>query len=57
MRIQFGLPNSTEVIKSDRIRRVGHIARMWEVEINREFWSERLKGRDHLDDLSVDGRI
>jgi len=26
-------------------------------EINTKFWSENLKGRDHSEDLAVDGRI
>jgi hypothetical protein len=44
-------------MKSGRIREAGHIARMWEIEINREFWLENLKGREHLEDLSIDRRI
>jgi hypothetical protein len=27
------------------------------IEMETTFWSENLKGRDHLEDLSVDGRI
>jgi hypothetical protein len=25
--------------------------------MRRKFWSENLKGRDHLDDICIDGRI
>jgi hypothetical protein len=29
----------------------------WEIEENTEFWSEDMKGKHHLGDLGVDGRI
>jgi hypothetical protein len=42
------LSNIIQVIKSNRMRLTGHVARIAEL---------RLKGRDHLGDLDIDGRI
>jgi hypothetical protein len=42
------------MIKSRRIRWAGHITRIGEMK-NKGFWSK--KGRDHSEDLGVDGRI
>jgi hypothetical protein len=36
---------------------VRHLAPMGEMKIHTKFWSENLKGRDHSEDLGVDGRI
>jgi hypothetical protein len=44
------------VIKSRRARKVEKVACMVEMR-NTKFWSENLKGRDHLEDLGVNGRI
>jgi hypothetical protein len=41
------------VVKSSRVRGAGHVACMGEMKIR----SEDLKGRDHLEDLDIDGRI
>jgi hypothetical protein len=45
-----------KVIKS-RMRWIGHIARAEKrQEMCTKFWSENLKGRDHFEDLGIDGR-
>jgi hypothetical protein len=45
-------------IKSRRMRWAGHVACMREGrEMHTRLWSENLKGRDHLEDLGVDGKI
>jgi hypothetical protein len=42
------------VIKSRRIRWVGHVACM---EDKAKLWLEKLKGRDHLEELGLDRKI
>jgi hypothetical protein len=49
------LPYIIRVIKSRT--RAGHIARMGGMRIARRSLVGNLKGRDHLGDLGVDGRI
>ena len=49
-------PNIVRVIKSRRMRWVGHVARM-EVEVCTRFWWGNLRERDHLGDQEVDVRI
>jgi len=49
--------NISRVIKSRRMRRAGHVARMGRVEVYKEFWWGNLSERDHLEDPGVDGRI
>jgi hypothetical protein len=44
-------------MKSRRIRSVGHVAYIETVKIHTEFVREDLKGRDHVRDLGVDGKI
>jgi hypothetical protein len=40
------------------IRRwAGHVVRMTETTNAYKFWSENMKGRDHLEELGVNGRI
>jgi len=34
----------------------GHVAHVGEIR-NTKFWSENLKGRDHLEHSDIDGRI
>jgi hypothetical protein len=45
------------MIKSTRMRRVGHVECMRKVKNGYKISVENLKGRDHLEDLGVDGRI
>jgi hypothetical protein len=49
----YASQNIIRVLKSGRIRWVGYVACMQ----MRIAWSENLKGRDHLEDLGIDGRI
>ena len=50
-------PNIVRVIKSRKMRRMGHVARMGGGEAYTEFWWGRLKERDHLGDPDIDGRV
>jgi hypothetical protein len=43
-------PNIISVIKSRRMKWVGHVACMGRKEMHTKFWLESLKGRDHLED-------
>jgi hypothetical protein len=51
----YSSPNIVRVIKSRRMRLVGHVARMGEV--FRVFWLGGQKGREHWEDLDIGGRI
>jgi hypothetical protein len=46
--------NTIKVIKSRTVRWVGHVVHTWRWEIRKKFWLERLKVRDHSEDLDVD---
>ena len=50
-------PNIVLVIKSRRMRRAGHVARMERVETYTGFWWGSLKEREHFGDPGADGRI
>jgi hypothetical protein len=50
-------PNMIRVIKSKRMRWEGHVMLVGEMRKYIKFWSVNPKGRDHSEDLSVDGRI
>jgi hypothetical protein len=50
-------PNIVRVIKSRRMRCVGHIAHLGRGEVFTGFWLEGLKVRYHWEDLGVGGRI
>jgi len=53
----YGSPNIIQVTKSRRMKRAGHVARMGRGTRHTGFrWGNR-KEKDHLEDLSVDGRI
>jgi hypothetical protein len=43
-------------IKSRRMIQAEHVARMGDTKMH-TFWSGNLKGRDHSQDLGVDGRL
>jgi hypothetical protein len=39
------------------MRLIGHVARVGRAEKNIKVRSENLKGRDHSEDLGIDGRV
>jgi hypothetical protein len=49
--------NIVRVIKSRRMRWAGHVARMGRGEVFTGFWLGGPKGRDHWEDVGIDGRI
>jgi hypothetical protein len=54
----YALPNIIRLIKSRRMRWAGHVAhRGRDEKCTQYFDSKNLKGRDHSDDPSTDGRI
>jgi hypothetical protein len=54
----YGLSsNIIRVIKTRRIRRAGHVARMGRGEVYTGLWWGNLREKDHLEDPGVDGRI
>jgi len=52
----YCLPSIVQVIKS-RIKWVGHVARMGRGVAYTRFWWGNLRGRDHLEEPGIDGRI
>jgi len=52
----YASPN-IRVIKSRRMRRVGHVARTGQMRNTYKYWSENLKARDHLEEAGVDAKI
>ena len=48
-------PNIVRVIKSRRMRWVGHVARMGSAEVCTGFWWGNLRERDHWRDTGVNG--
>jgi hypothetical protein len=50
-------PYITRVIKSRRVRWVRHVARMGSEKITEYFGWKNLKGRGHLEDLGVKGKV
>jgi hypothetical protein len=53
----YSSPNVIRVIKSRRMRWVGHVVRMERKEVHTGFWWGNLREGDHLGDPGVDGRI
>jgi hypothetical protein len=50
-------PNVIRVIKSRRMRWVGHVARMGKREVHKGFWWGNMSEKHHLGDPGEDGRI
>jgi hypothetical protein len=55
LRIIFG--SKGEVFKSRRMRWAGHVACMGVMMNAYTIWSEKLKGRKHLEQLDIHGKI
>jgi hypothetical protein len=53
----YSSPNILSMIKSRRMRWVGHVARMGRGEVFTAFWFGGPKARDHWEDLDVGDRI
>jgi len=53
----YSSPGIFRVIKSRRMRWMGHVAQMGRGEAYTGFWWGNLKERDHLEDPGVDGNI
>ena len=54
----YSSQNIVQVIKSQRMRWAGHVARMWgEGAVHTGFWWGNLRERDHVEDPGVTGGI
>jgi len=53
----YASPNTISAIKSRRMRWVNYVVRCDKREMHTIIWLENLKGRDHLEELGVDGKI
>ena len=53
----YSSPNIARIIKSRRMRWLGHVARMGKGEAWTGFWWGNLRVRDHLGDPDIDGTI
>jgi hypothetical protein len=53
----YASPNIIRVIRSRRMRWVGHTKYMGEMRNVYNIWLENLKGRDHSEDLGIYGKI
>jgi hypothetical protein len=51
----YSSPSVIRVINSRRMRWAGHVARMGRKGMNRGYWWESQKKRDHWEDLDVGG--
>lgn len=49
----YSSPSIIRVIKLRSIKCIRHVACMGEMRLHTKFWSEDLKGRDHLEDLGI----
>jgi hypothetical protein len=50
-------PNIIKEVKSKKMTGAGHLACMGQMRMHTKFWLEGLKGRDHSEDLGIDGKI
>ena len=53
----YSSPNTVRVVKSRRMKWVGHVVRMGRGEAYTGFWLENLRERAQLGDPGLDGRI
>jgi hypothetical protein len=53
----YCLPNIMRVIKSRKVRWAGHVAHVGRREVYTRFWRRKLKERDHLEDLILEGSV
>ena len=53
----YSSPNIVRVMKSRRMRCAGHVARMGRGGVCIGFWWGKVRGRDHLEDPELCGRI
>jgi hypothetical protein len=53
----YSSPSIVRVMRSRRIRGMGHVACMGREEVFTGFWLGGLKGGDHWEDQGIDGRI
>jgi hypothetical protein len=56
LRYSYASPNIIKGIKSRRMRWTGHVAHMGEMRNASKIWSTNLTGRDHSEDLGIDGK-
>jgi hypothetical protein len=50
-------PNIIRLIRSRKLRRTGHVARMGRGKVHTGFWWGDLSEREHFQDPGLDGRI
>jgi hypothetical protein len=53
----YSSPTTVQVIKSRRVRWVGHAAHMQRGEVYTGLWWENMMERDHWEDSGIDGRM
>jgi len=53
----YSSPNTVRVNKLRGMRRSGHVARLGRRKMHTIFWLGKLKGRDHLGDVGIDGKV